>query len=145
MWQGWFEKSEENICASRSVRKYFTEELIVPRQRICNDNVIVRASRSASLSSDRPSQSLKRKDQIAAIYYSYCIDMNDVMITHDLEKMYMHANAWEHKESKFDFQIIYQSPTLIKLKERKYGRYFIVVFFGSATGCLAITIDPPHL
>ena len=102
MGQCWFKKSEENICASRSVQKYVTEELIVPRQRICNDNVVFRASCSASLSSDRPSQSLKRKDQIAAIYYSYRIDMNDVMITHDLEKMYMYANAWVHKESKFD-------------------------------------------
>ena len=103
MGQCLFEKSEENICASISVRKCVTQELILHHRRNCNDNVIVRTSRSASLSSDRASQSLKRKDQIASMYYSYRINMNDVMITHDFEKMHMNANLRKHKESKFDF------------------------------------------
>ena len=37
------------------------------------------------------------------MYYSYRINMNDVAITHDFEKMHMNAIAREHEQSKFDF------------------------------------------
>ena len=82
---------------------YITVELILPHQLTCNYNLIAQALRYASLSSNRASQSLKRKDQIASMYYSYRINMNDVMITHDFEKMHMNAIAREHEQSKFDF------------------------------------------
>ena len=93
MGQCWFEKSEENICASRSVGKYITWELIVDHRRTCSDNPIVRASRFASLSSDLASQSLKRRVQIASMYYSCRGNMNDIAITHVCEKMHLNEGA----------------------------------------------------
>ena len=46
------------------------------------------------------------------MYYSYCINMNDVTITHDFEKMHVNAIVREHEQSKFDFWIKYRSATL---------------------------------
>ena len=37
------------------------------------------------------------------MYNSYRSNMNDMMITHDFERMHVNANAREHEESKFDF------------------------------------------
>ena len=62
-------------------------------RRTCSDNPIVLASRSASLSSDLASQSLKRRVQIASMYYSCRSHMNDVAITHDFEKMQLNEGA----------------------------------------------------